>query len=75
MTKMTEELAQCFDTQHIRLLDAKTGDLIETFDGRKSSERYLLGHGYHGHTIYCINPGTEIHEGTTIEILQIWIEA
>ena len=73
MLKMTMELAKTFQYNKIRVLD-KQGRYIETFNGEKSDDLFLLGHGYLGHTVYSINPGGRFVNGELVVTLDIWIE-
>lgn len=73
MLKMTMELAKSFQYHKIRVLD-KHGLYIETFNGEKPSDLFLLGHGYLGHTVYSINPGCRFVDGALVVSLDIWIE-
>ena len=73
MLKMTMELAKTFQYNPICLLD-KHGRHIETLNGEKPGDLYLLGHGYMGHTIYGIYPGCNLADGVVVISLDIWIE-
>lgn len=74
MMKMSQELSNLFQCQNIQVINASTGVPVETINGENKCDRVLLANEYMGHPVYCINPGTEIRDGQTVEILQIWME-